>query len=218
MYALKITATKVLGVCTSDPPVQPGDCFTVSNGNISVPDGRSICMWSLQSLLPLITPKEREIGEAQDEDWMGRIHYAQCPDPDGRVIYRIERVGKVQPETAETKGPAESLDNTIPPGAHSAAPLQDVRLVVEEVRGKCTSPMRPGDTLVLRRGRLFLPDGHHFCLYALQAVLPFLPAKQRALADSDWMKGELRIICPDPAGNVVMRVEPFIPDSGDPGS
>jgi uncharacterized repeat protein (TIGR04076 family) len=210
MYELKITARKVLGVCTSDPPVQPGDYFTVSNGNIRVPAGGSICIWSLQSMLPLITPKEREIAEAQDADWLWRVHHAQCPDPDGRVIYKIERVGQVQSAAAEpAEDTLESANQVLPPGASSAAPLQDVRLVVEEVRGKCTSPMRPGDTLILRRGRLYLPGGRHFCLYALQAALPFLPAKQRALADSDWMKGELRIICPDPAGNVVMRIEPY---------
>jgi uncharacterized repeat protein (TIGR04076 family) len=158
----------------------------------------------------MITPKEREICEAKDEDWMWRVHHAQCPDPDGRVIYRIDRAGKVQPEATEpAKGTEERADDALPPGAPSTAPLQDVRLVVEEVRGKCTSPMQPGDTLVLRRGRLFLTGGRHFCLYALQAALPFLPAKQRALADSDWMKGELRVICPDPAGNVVMRIEPL---------
>jgi uncharacterized repeat protein (TIGR04076 family) len=209
MYELKITASKVLGVCTADPPVRPGDFFTVSNGNIRIPAGGSICAWSVQSLMPLITPKEREIGEAKDEDWMWRVHHAQCPDPNGRVIFRIERVAKVQPREPGPASDRENIAGTIPPGKGSDTLLQDVQVVVEEVRGKCTSPMQPGDTLILRRGRLYLPGGRHFCLYALQAVMPFLPAKQRALADSDWMAGELRVICPDPAGNVVMRVEPL---------
>jgi len=79
--------------------------------------------------------------------------------------------------------------------------------VVEEVRGKCTSGLKKGDYFRLDGGRLSLPPGGHFCLYALQAVLPFVAAKQRRLEDGDWLKDEDRFICPDPAGNVVLRVE-----------
>jgi len=80
-------------------------------------------------------------------------------------------------------------------------------VVVEAVRGKCTSGMRPGDLFVVHSGRLYIPAERHFCLYALQAVLPMLPPKQRVLADGDWMKGADHVICPDPAGNVIMRIE-----------
>ena len=45
-------------------------------------------------------------------------------------------------------------------------------MVVQEVRGKCTSGMQPGDFFVLHSGRLYIPADRHFCLYALQAVLP----------------------------------------------
>jgi uncharacterized repeat protein (TIGR04076 family) len=34
-----------------------------------------------------------------------------------------------------------------------------------------------------------------------------LPAKQRPLADDDWLRSADRAICPDPAGNVMMRIE-----------
>ena len=80
-------------------------------------------------------------------------------------------------------------------------------MVVEEVRGKCTSGMQPGDHFILRSGRLYIPADRHFCLYALQAVLPMLPAKQRPMAEGDWMASAQHVICPDPAGNVVMRIE-----------
>ncbi len=77
MYELKVTVKKVMGECTADPPMKPGDYFTVSDGDIQVPEGGYICLWALQSLMPLITPKEREISEKQDEDWMWRVHHAQ---------------------------------------------------------------------------------------------------------------------------------------------
>lgn len=95
MYELKIAVTKVLGACTADPPMKPGDYFTVRDGNIRIPEGGYICLWALQNLLPVITPKEREILEEKDEDWMWRVHHTQCPDPKGRVIFKIERAGKV---------------------------------------------------------------------------------------------------------------------------
>ena len=45
--------------------------------------------------MPLITPKEREIDEPPDQDWMWRVHHAQCPDPAGRVIYKFEQVAAI---------------------------------------------------------------------------------------------------------------------------
>jgi uncharacterized repeat protein (TIGR04076 family) len=67
--------------------------------------------------------------------------------------------------------------------------------------------MKPGDCFVLRGGRLYIPHGQPFCLYALHAALPLLPAKQRSSHAGDWLAEDDRVICPDPAGNVVMRIE-----------
>jgi uncharacterized repeat protein (TIGR04076 family) len=208
MYELRVVATKVLGTCTADPPVVPGEYFTVREGDIRIPEGGSICLWALQSVLPLITPKEREIAEARDQDWMWRVHSAQCPDPAGRVIYRIEQVRKLD-KGSEEQGRSEPLAPRVEGlrKAGTKGQLKELRVVVEEVGGRCTSAMRPGDYFLLRNGRLSIPAGRHFCLYALHAALPLLPAKQRPLVDGDWMKGECHVICPDPAGNVVMRIE-----------
>ncbi len=205
MYGLKITVTKVLGACTADPPMKPGDYFTVRDGDLRIPEGGYVCLWALQSLLPVITPKEREILEEKGEDWMWRVHHVQCPDPKGRVVFNIERMGKIGDKTVEREkaiavGSADSLESM-------EGDLWNLRVAVEEVRGKCTSGMRPGDHFVLRSGRLYIPPDRHFCLYALHAALPLLPAKQRPLEDGDWLKGDHRVICPDPAGNVIMRVE-----------
>jgi len=206
VYELKVQVTKVMGECTGEPPSQPGDYFTVRDGDIIIPEGGSVCPWALQSLLPLITPREREISEEDDQDSMRRVRYAQCPDPEGRVIFKIERVGQVKDagkarESEERKGVAVRRAESVP------GELRDLRVVVDEVKGKCTSKMRPGDHFTLSDDRLYIPAGGHFCLYALQAVLLFLPAKQRAHDDDDWLKEDSRVICPDPAGNVIMRIE-----------
>ena len=85
--------------------------------------------------------------------------------------------------------------------------LYDLKVTVESVNGRCTSGMKPGDYFILRSGRLYIPADQHFCLYAIQAVLPLLPAKQRPLEDGDWMKTDNHVLCPDPAGNVIVRIE-----------
>lgn len=208
MYELKVTVKKVMGACTAKPPMKPGDYFTVSDGDIQIPEGGYICLWALQSLMPLITPKEREIAESKEEDWVWRVHHAQCPDPKGRVIFKIERTGKVVKDSkrssdhvAARKGNEESDAGACEDG------LRNLRIEVESVKGRCTSRMQPGDSFTLRSGRLTIPPGCHFCLYALQATLPLLPAKQRFLQDGDWMKNDFRVLCPDPAGNVILRID-----------
>ena len=214
MYELTVTVSKILGKCTADPPMAVGDCFTVRDGHIRIPEGGYVCLWALQNLLPVITPKERAIAEKQDQDWMWRVHHVQCPDPEGRVIWQIERTGVLDKaeEEAQVMQPGDgalvSPCTACPDMAAGAGPQHSLRVVVEEV-GKCTSGLRPGDHFCLHSGRLYIPANRHFCLYALQAVLPFLPAKQRRLEEGDWLRDAHHIICPDPAGNVILRIEPF---------
>ncbi|MFC2030433.1 TIGR04076 family protein [Chloroflexota bacterium] len=206
MYELKIAVAKVLGVCTADPAMKPGDAIFVRDGNLRIPRGGYICMWALQSILPLITPKERKIAEDRDGDWMWRVHRAQCPDPAGRVIFQIDQIGEIDPNVGQDRTSSGDADGT-EVSEDQTGRLSDLRVVVEEVKGKCTSGMSPGDFFLLRSGRLYIPADRHFCLYALHAVLPLLPAKQRPLEDGDWLKEDSSVICPDPAGNVIMRIE-----------
>jgi uncharacterized repeat protein (TIGR04076 family) len=212
MYELKVTVSKVLGTCTAHPAMQPGDSFTVSAGDIRIPEGSYICLYALQSLMPVLTPKEREIAEDKSEDWMWRVHRAQCPDPAGRVLFKIEQTGKVEHgnEVQAGQNAGRPPSRNLHPEEGGETPeggLWDLRVVVEEVKGKCTSGMNPGDYFVLRSGRLYIPADRHFCLYALQATIPLLPAKQRPLPDGDWLKADSHVICPDPAGNVILRIE-----------
>jgi uncharacterized repeat protein (TIGR04076 family) len=207
MYELKVTVKKVMGTCTADPPMKPGDYFTVSDGDIQAPDGGYICLYALQSLLPVITPKEREIAEREDEDWMGRVHHVQCPDPAGRVVFKIERTGNVAPRTTENaESRMQQRARSHGKGSCNTG-LKRLRITVEEGKGHCTSRMKPGDEFELWSGRLYLPPGGHACLYALHAAIPLLPAKQRLLQDGDWMKEDHRVLCPDPAGNVILRID-----------
>ena len=85
--------------------------------------------------------------------------------------------------------------------------LYDLEVVVERIEGQCTCTMRVGDRVMLRGGKLSLPDGRDFCLYALQAAIPLLPAKQRRGEPADWMETDTRVTCPDPACRLIMRID-----------
>ena len=179
--------------------MKPGACFRVHDGTISIPEGGYVCLWALQSLIPVLTMKEREIAENKDVDWVWRVHHVQCPDPDGRVVWRIVREGDDTEVPPFTPSPiAEATGPQI---------LPDLKVTVDKVQGKCTSGMSPGDHFILRSGRIYLPPGKAFCLYAMQAALPMLPAKQRAHSQGDWMLNAPSVICPDPAGNVYLRID-----------
>ncbi len=85
--------------------------------------------------------------------------------------------------------------------------LYDLTVVVEKIEGHCTCNMAVGDKFFMRSGKISLPDGADFCLYALQAVIPLLPAKQRRNHPADWMETDSRVVCPDPACRLIMRID-----------
>lgn len=55
-----------------------------------------------------------------------------------------------------------------------------------------------GDYFELRGEMLHLPPGQGFSIYSLAALLPLLPAKQRATHPNDWMSTDTDVACPDP--------------------
>ena len=86
--------------------------------------------------------------------------------------------------------------------------LYDLRVTVERIEGRSVCGLRVGDYFELTESsRVRIPEGRHFCVYALQAVLPLLPAKQRRLPDDDWLEQESLVCCPDPEERLVMRIE-----------
>ena len=85
--------------------------------------------------------------------------------------------------------------------------LYDLIVVVETIDGHCTCEMTVGDRFYMKGGKISMPDGQNFCLYALQSVIPLLPAKQRINHPSDWMETDARVICPDPACKLIMRID-----------
>src|SRR3954453_13784645 len=86
--------------------------------------------------------------------------------------------------------------------------LYDIRVTVERIEGRSVCGLGVGDYFeVTESSRLRIPAGRHFCLYALQSVLPFIAAKKRRLPDWDWLEQDRLVCCPDPYERVVMRIE-----------
>ncbi|MCF8008296.1 MAG: TIGR04076 family protein, partial [Halanaerobiales bacterium] len=84
----KITVDSVKGFC--DLPMKVGDYFTVKGGKLEIPENKYICIWALQSIIPIIPAKQRKIDE--DNDWIPHTKKLICPDPNGRVVFRIDRI------------------------------------------------------------------------------------------------------------------------------
>lgn len=93
-----------------------------------------------------------------------------------------------------------------PPGEPDME-LYDLRITVESIEGRSVCGLAVGDCIELTdSSRLRIPDGRHFCLYALAAALPLLAAKQRQLPDSDWLEQDSLVACPDPDERLIMRI------------
>jgi uncharacterized repeat protein (TIGR04076 family) len=86
--------------------------------------------------------------------------------------------------------------------------LYDLRVTVVEIRGRSVCGLEVGDYFEVRNSsRVSIPAGRHFCMYAMAAVLPLLPAKQRELAENDWLASDSLVACPDPDERVIMKIE-----------
>ena len=85
--------------------------------------------------------------------------------------------------------------------------LYDLRVTVERIEGRSVCGLEVGDYFeVTESSRVRIPDGKHFCLFAMQSVLALLPAKMRRLAAEDWLEQDSLVACPDPDERLIMRI------------
>ncbi len=85
-------------------------------------------------------------------------------------------------------------------------PIYDLR--VETLKGDkpfvCSH--QEGVSFEVRGENLHFKTEQPFSLYALAALLPLLPAKQRPLNENDWMATDHIIACPDPNCGAKFRI------------
>jgi uncharacterized repeat protein (TIGR04076 family) len=89
LFDLKISIDEIRGTCTCGHAI--GDFFELKGGQLSLPVGRSFCVYAVQSTLPLLPAKQRHLHPA---DWMETDTRIICPDPLCGVVMRVERTAR----------------------------------------------------------------------------------------------------------------------------
>ena len=91
MPKIKITVERIDGYCNL--PVKVGDFFYVEDSKLSVPEGGFVCIWALQSMMPVF-PIFAEKDSLKNGHWVKDVKHFSCPDPKGLVQYRLEEMEK----------------------------------------------------------------------------------------------------------------------------
>jgi uncharacterized repeat protein (TIGR04076 family) len=84
--------------------------------------------------------------------------------------------------------------------------LYDLRVEVMAGEKPMVCNHQVGDFFEVRGEELSLPPEQSFSIYALAALLPLLPAKQRRTDANDWMTTDADIACPDPHCGARFRI------------
>ncbi len=88
LYDLRVTVVSIEGRSVCGLAV--GDSFEVTESNrLRIPAGKHFCLYALGAVLPLLSGYQRA---AQAGDWMTQESLVACPDPEERLIMRIERL------------------------------------------------------------------------------------------------------------------------------
>ena len=81
----------------------------------------------------------------------------------------------------------------------------DDSFAIYDLKVEVTATDRPmvcshhvGDYFLVEGENLVFPKLGAFSMYAMAAILPLLPAKQRVRDPNDWMSTDAYIACPDP--------------------
>lgn len=86
--------------------------------------------------------------------------------------------------------------------------LYDLRVTVVRIEGRAVCGLAVGDYFELTESsHLRIPAGKHFCIFALQCVLPLLASNQRTLHPADWMTRDRLVACPDPDERLIMEIQ-----------
>lgn len=90
LYDLRVTVVAIEGrsVCG----MQVGDYFELTESSrLRIPADRHFCIYALSAVLPLLAAKQRHLAA---NDWLERDSLVACPDPEERLIMKIERIGQ----------------------------------------------------------------------------------------------------------------------------
>jgi len=97
LYDLRVSVVRIEGRSVCGLAV--GDYFEVTESSrIRIPEGRHVCMFAMAAALPLLAAKQRKLPAG---DWLEKDSLVACPDPDERLVMRIERIRRRRISTEE---------------------------------------------------------------------------------------------------------------------
>lgn len=90
LYDLRVVVERIEGRSTCG--LQVGDFFELTESSrLRIPPGKHFCIFALGSVLALLAAKQRQLSA---NDWLESDSLVSCPDPDERLIMRIERIAR----------------------------------------------------------------------------------------------------------------------------
>ncbi len=89
MAKIKVSVDRIEGHCNL--PLLVGDHFFVEDSKLSIPEGKFICIWALQSMMPVF-PILAARDQLEESHWVKKVKTFSCPDPKGLVQFRLEVV------------------------------------------------------------------------------------------------------------------------------
>lgn len=87
MVTIKVTVERIDGYCNL--PLLVGDYFWLEGSKLFIPEGKYVCMWALQSMMPVF-PILNEKDKLDEGHWVTTVRHFCCPDPRGKVLFRLE--------------------------------------------------------------------------------------------------------------------------------
>lgn len=90
LFDLRVTVDRIEGRSVCGMAV--GDYVELlDSARLRIPAGQHFCIYALASVLPLLPAKQRQLPAG---DWLEQDSLVACPDPEERLIMRIERIGR----------------------------------------------------------------------------------------------------------------------------
>ena len=83
----KFEVESIEGKCSNGTKI--GDYFMVEGTTISIPEGKKICIWALNKILPVL-PLLHEKKDLRKEHWIHETKALKCYD--GKVKFAIKEV------------------------------------------------------------------------------------------------------------------------------
>ena len=89
MGKIKIIVEQIDGYCNL--PMLIGDYFFIEDSKLIIPEGKHICIWALQAMMPVF-PIFMAKEKLPKDHWVSTVKHFTCPDPKGKVLYRLEKI------------------------------------------------------------------------------------------------------------------------------